>query len=94
MARHIAEYSANDEGSYIIEACMEGKWLCFHTTRRFVGVGRYVNHATHRTATAKLFCPLMVRGKFRIALMPTCNLDPREDPGHMITVVNLKAGTG
>lgn len=78
MAHHIAEYSANDERSVIIEACVDGRWLCFDATRRFGGVGRYVKHATHGKATARLFRPLLVRGKLRFALMAAHDLDPGE----------------
>ena len=79
MAQHIAEYSANDEGSYIIEAPVQGTWLCFDATRRFGGVGRYANHATQKKATAKLFRPLMVQGKHRIALLAERDMDAGEE---------------
>lgn len=79
MARHIEEYEANDEGSYILEASVGGKWLCFDATRRFGGVGRYVNHAASGLATARLFPPLMVRGKYRVALMAACDVVPGQE---------------
>lgn len=79
MAAHIEDYSANDEGSYIIEAKVNDKWLCFDATRRFGGVGRYINHANNKVATATLFRPLMVRGKPRIAIMAARDLARGEE---------------
>lgn len=74
-----AEYAANGEGCYVLEACVEGKWLCFDATRRYNSIGRYINHAATKLATAKLFHPLMVRGKYRVAILAARPIVPGEE---------------
>ena len=64
----IKEYDTNDEGSYIVEAQVQGKWMCFDATRRFGGIGRYLNHGKSQ-ANCKLHPPLFVREKWRLAVM-------------------------
>ena len=79
MTKHVEEYEANDEGSYILEASVGGRWFCFDATSRFGGVGRYVNHAASGLATARPFPPLMVRGKYRVAFMAACDIAPGQE---------------
>ena len=52
LKRRREEYDKNGESSYVVEAKVEEKWLCFDATRRYSGVGRYMNHGRPRIANA------------------------------------------
>ena len=71
-----AEYLANNEGSYIVEAAYavgkEGH-LCFDATRKYHQFGRYINHA--KKANAMITPPFMVRGKWKIGFVAVIRAD-------------------
>ena len=71
-----AEYLANNEGSYIVEAAYavgkEGH-LCFDATRKYHQFGRYINHA--KKANAMVTPPFMVRGKWMIGFVAVRAID-------------------
>ena len=74
-----AEYSYNNEGSYILESQdKEGRWLCFDATRRYGTYGRYINHSRGKP-NIKLHLPLLARGKLRVAFLSTCPIARGEE---------------
>ena len=61
------EYATNGEGCYILEVVAGGKRLCLDATDCLESWGRHINHLPRRQANIKMFRPLMVRGKWRVA---------------------------
>ena len=62
-------YNANGEGSYILEVPAGGKCICLDATVNLDSFGRYINHSHQSTANLKMFPPLLVRGKWRVAFL-------------------------
>ena len=79
LESRLQEYDENDELSYVVEAKIHGKWMCFDATRRYSGVGRYMNHGQAGVANCKLHPPLLVRGKWRLAIMAARDISEGEE---------------
>ena len=64
-----ADYEANGKSSYILELVADSKKLCLDATINLDSWGRYINHAHSSQANLKLFQPIMVREKWRVAFL-------------------------
>ena len=74
------EYAINDEGCYILEVQLPtGKWLCMDATRNEKSFGRYINHARRTEANIRMHSPLLIRGKWRVAMYSTRNIEPGDE---------------
>lgn len=74
------EYELNGEGCYVLEVQVTGgKVICLDATANNECWGRYINHS--RRPNLKMFKPLMVRGKWRVAFLATRDIDVGEELG-------------
>ena len=58
-----AEYKANEEPCMVLQVQTPQGWYCLNAKRKFNTLGRLLNHAAPREATAKPFKLLMVYGR-------------------------------
>ena len=63
------EYSINGEGCMVLEVHTAHGWKCLDATRSHATVGRLLNHAPERSASARAFKPLLVNGVWRVAFL-------------------------
>jgi len=75
-------YEANGEGCYILEVVAGGKKLCLDATVNLNSWGRYINHTPRRWANVKMFRPLMIRKKWRVAFLATRDIAAGEELGY------------
>lgn len=67
---HLKEYESNGEGNYILEAQLpNNKWICLDATRNHDSWARYINHGPGKHANLKMFRPLQIQGKWRVAFL-------------------------
>ena len=68
---HEKEYAGNGEGCMILDILTVDGWLCLDATRSHDTVGRLLNHAPARYATARAFKPLQIDGEWRVGFLAT-----------------------
>lgn len=77
------EYGQNDEGCFIMEVTTDsGKKLCLDATYNINSYGRYINHTCHKMANLKMFKPLLISGKWRVAFLSTRDIEAGEALGY------------
>lgn len=75
-----AAYDCNNEGSYTLEVQLPGgKWICLDATTNLNCWGRFINHAGPSEANLKMFRPLMVREKWRVAFLSIRDIEANEE---------------
>ena len=67
-AEHEEIYAMNGEACMVLEVQTQRGWKCLDATRKIGTVGRLFNHAPCGRATLKPQKPLLVRGKWRVAV--------------------------
>ena len=74
------EYTINGEGCYVLEVLLStGKWLCLDATRNFKSYGRLINHSRQALANLRSHTPLLVRGKWRVGLYASRDIEKGEE---------------
>ena len=73
------EYTMNEEPCMILEVETPKGWFCLDATRRFNTLGRLLNHAPPRKATAKPTKPLFIKGKWRVGVVAARDLQMGEE---------------
>ena len=72
------EYAINEEGCFIFEAKKpDGSFIAIDATRHFTSVGRLINHSNK--GNCRPIGPLLVRGKWRIALVSIKDIKSKEE---------------
>ena len=75
-----AEYSINNEGSFILEAKVgNGTKMCFDATRTIYSYGRLINHAGSKMANIKPHRPLYINNKWRIGFYAVHDIQAGEE---------------
>lgn len=76
-----SEYEENGEGCYVLEVVVGGKKVCIDATVNLDCYGRYINHSPRTLANLKMFQPLMVRRKWRVAFLAIRDIHAGEELG-------------
>ena len=72
------EYAINEEGCMVLEVHTKRGWICLDATRSHDTPGRLLNHAPARSATVRVFKPLLINGQWRVAFLANRNISPGE----------------
>ena len=73
------EYAIIDEPCMVLKVQTPQGWFCLDATRAYNPLGRLLNYAPPREATAKPFMPfmpLLVKGKWRVGFLAARDLQP------------------
>jgi hypothetical protein len=77
-----ATYATNREGCYVLEVVAGGRKMCLDATDNLNSWGRYVNHLPRKKANLRVHPPLLVRDKWRVAMMASRDIKKGEELGY------------
>ncbi len=73
------EYAANDEACMIFEVQTRNGWICLDATRKTDSIGRLLNHAPPRLATARAHKAVLLNGEWRVGFYAIRDLSIGEE---------------